>query len=83
MNLSFDEERELLTRKKTELLEGVAVIDDALAALDRGAGSNSTKPKEVAAVRAGRRPMSDAAREAARQRMKKYWRNKRREARGK
>lgn len=81
MDLSFDEERALLMRKKAELLEGVSVIDEALAALDRGAGASSKPTAEPAGVRAGRRPMSAAAKKAASLRMKKYWAAKRKAAR--
>lgn len=83
MDLTFDKERELLARKKVELLKGVAVIDEALTALGPWM-TNGTQPKAStpAVVRAGRRPMSQAAREAARRRMKKYWREKRKAAKG-
>jgi hypothetical protein len=86
MDLNFDAERELLVAKRTELLTGVAVIDEALAALTRGSKNGKLPYKAQAAVEGAgiqrkRAPMSPAAREAARKRMKAYWRERRKAAR--
>lgn len=88
MDLNFDNERKLLTLKKTELLSGIAVIEEALAALDRGPRANGTSKRGGSPaigdppVRAGRKPMSAKAKKAARDRMLAYWAGKRAEAAG-
>jgi hypothetical protein len=75
MELNFDTERNALQVKKAELMEGVAIIDEALAALDRGSRNNGTRAAAANAtgVRAGRKPMSAKAKAAASKRMKAYW----------
>lgn len=81
MELNLDEERERLMAVRTELMNRVTVLDQAMAAL---AGSNGAAPtRQADATPTGRRPMSAKAREAARRRMKAYWANKRREMKGK
>jgi hypothetical protein len=76
MNLNFDSEREQLQAKRTELLAGVAVIDDALKVLAQGAAGSNGATAAVG-IRAGRKPMSAKAKRAASLRMKAYWANRR------
>lgn len=86
MDLNFDTERALLQQKRAELLAGIALIEDALAALDQGQVTKQARTKVTGSViaetpvRAGRRPMSPADRKAASDRMKKYWAAKRKAA---
>lgn len=87
MDMNFEQERALLQQKRGELVEGLASIDRALAALGvAGTGKRSHKIEQVdgagvngAIVRA-RKPMSAKAKQAARQRMLAYWAAKRAEA---
>ena len=80
MDVNFDSERTLLQTRRAELQAALAVLQKALNALNNGAEPKA--PKDTP-VRAGRRPMSAAARKAARLRMLKYWADKRAEAKPK
>jgi hypothetical protein len=74
MELNFDTERSALQVKKAELLEGVAIIDEALAALDRGNRQNGQRAAAAATgITRTRKPMSAKAKAAASKRMKAYW----------
>ena len=69
----------LLETERAELLDGVAKIDAAIAALGGkpGRSRSSTQPAKPARRR---RNMSEEARKATSERMKKYWAERRKQS---
>ena len=69
----------LLNTKRAELLDGIARIDAAISALGGDAGRSSALAKPTKGTRK-RRKMSEHEKQAASERMKNYWAERRKQA---
>ena len=69
----------LLNTKRAELLDGLARIDAAISALGGDPGRSSASAKPTKGTRK-RRKMSEHEKQAASERMKNYWAERRKQA---
>ena len=70
----------LLNTKRAELLDGIARIDAAISALGGDPGRSSALAQPAKGTRRKRRKMSEHEKQAASERMKNYWAERRKQA---